>query len=478
MLDKAGNGGDVDGGLSVVAVKPIQRYVGGGQSDVVAQPILRYVGGGPSAMAELPILGNMNGGPLVVAAPPIQNNVDGDPSVVAPQPILPRVESFPSVVEAQPIQRNISPQTPDFKSSTEAVLEKFIIQKSNYSLKNQTPQQNKRLVRRTRNKLADTKRSGVVMKNSGEYLKFRELHQKPNRTFVIWSKSQLNKCDARLTIYFSQFARLKNVTVDRQYCVAGAKGGENLSQVIQQKESSEVYTMKKGCFKLACPFGVPSHEFVGGRNYLTEWLQSVEHVAENNTQTSDVIRGFTIAIARADYANIYWAMNDWYATFLMMKFFNETAYSTNILLVDAHPQGKLDSVWSTLFQSTRMLSRLPSKSVFTNMVWGLQGYNSVLKQNIPAGQTPFLIKEFRRFFLSRFHVDSERTVNCRNISVLFLWRRDYVAHPRNPGGLVQRKIANEAELVEGIQKMHPTFQVYIMLSVVLENLFKAPSWCI
>jgi len=41
------------------------------------------------------------------------------------------------------------------------------------------------------------------------------------------------------------------------------------------------------------------------------------------------------------------------------------------------------------------------------------------------------------------------------LSVTFIWRRDYVAHPRNPQGAVSRKIANEDELLRRVRLQLP-----------------------
>jgi len=288
---------------------------------------------------------------------------------------------------------------------------------------------------------------------------FRNIIEKPEQMFGIWRESLLKTCDGNLNLYSSQFARLKDVTVDRQYCKAKAKGGEEISKVLHQDENSEFYSMTKGCFQLTCPSTVPYYYFLGNINYLRQWVQSIASRESINSGTSGVISTFTIAIGRRDYANLYWTMNDWYATFLMMSFFEQNPNTTNIVLVDAHPMGKLDPVWSTLFQSSTRFSDLPLSTVFTDMVWGLQGYNSILNQYIPIGHFPPMLGEFRKFFLSRHHLEEPRVANCSEVSVLFVWRRDYLAHPRNPQGRVQRKIFNEQELIEGIKSLHPTYKV-------------------
>jgi hypothetical protein len=144
-----------------------------------------------------------------------------------------------------------------------------------------------------------------------------------------------------------------------------------------------------------------------------------------------------------------------------MKFFNKTADQVNVLLVDAHPRGQLDGAWSTLFNSSRqLLSLVQGRTLFTDLVWGILGYNSQLRDPQSYRDDPPYVDEFHRFVLDRHGVPDpdSRKLDCGNVSVLFIWRRDYLAHPRNPTGKVQRKIANEDELVEAISR----YEVVVM----------------
>lgn len=128
-----------------------------------------------------------------------------------------------------------------------------------------------------------------------------------------------------------------------------------------------------------------------------------------------------------------------------------SAEKVHVLLVDAHPQGGLDEVWSSLFNG---FMRIGNRSVLAEallareLVWVPAGYNSPLLE-FHRDRVP-LLADWRRFFLSRHgiaHDDGPERPECANLTVLFVWRRDYLAHPRNPTGRVNRKIANEADLV-------------------------------
>ncbi len=60
----------------------------------------------------------------------------------------------------------------------------------------------------------------------------------------------------------------------------------------------------------------------------------------------------------------------------------------------------------------------------------------------------------------------EHRLYCQGLNVLFVWRRSYVAHPRNPTGRVVRKVSNEKELLMTIQYKFPKFSVQ---AIQLEN---------
>ena len=76
-------------------------------------------------------------------------------------------------------------------------------------------------------------------------------------------------------------------------------------------------------------------------------------------------------------------------------------------------------------------------------------------------RNPPLLEEFRKFFLASHGFDAagDRLLDCQRPSILFIWRRDYVAHPRNPTGKLTRKITNERELIDHVRLAHPDFRV-------------------
>ncbi|KAK2143165.1 hypothetical protein LSH36_872g02025 [Paralvinella palmiformis] len=150
-------------------------------------------------------------------------------------------------------------------------------------------------------------------------------------------------------------------------------------------------------------------------------------------------------------------MTDWYNAFLMKAFFRQTHSDPDILFIDAHPEGSLDSTWSVLFHAAKRLKSLPAQTRFSQLVFNLRGYDSPMSQFAEI-ELP-LVEEFRTFFLNKFGVADHHALNCNHLSILFIWRRDYVTHPRNPSGRITRKIANEKELLSHIRGAYPSHTV-------------------
>ena len=134
--------------------------------------------------------------------------------------------------------------------------------------------------------------------------------------------------------------------------------------------------------------------------------------------------------------NIYHTLTDWYNNFLVMTFFNLTREKTNILIVDGHPWGNLDYVWSDMFNSTVRLKSLTQPVVFRNLIFGWTDLGSPIYVTEESGYREMpLFEEFREFLLDTYHLPIEKSLNCSRLSLTIVWRRDnYVVHPRNPSG--------------------------------------------
>lgn len=254
---------------------------------------------------------------------------------------------------------------------------------------------------------------------------------------------RVTSCEGRFTGYNNWFAKLDNVVIDPNYG-RGRKGGENISEVMNQAESDEYYSLSFGFFRLPCRAEV-SYTF-GSESHLNNWLKKLEYKSEILERYE--IPGFTIAVQRYEYVNMYHTMTDWFNTFLVTKVFKLSPENITILWIDGHPSGGLDSTWRHLFGKVVRIGEISRPIAFRSLIWGIVGYNSPLNEHgLP--EVSYLV-EFRQFFLSKHGIFPEDALNCKMLNILILWRRDYVAHPRNPSGSISRKIKNEDELLRKI----------------------------
>lgn len=238
----------------------------------------------------------------------------------------------------------------------------------------------------------------------------------------------------------------------------GRVGGEKIADVMGQHESAEFYKYGLGFFSLPCK-QLLQYVFDGDSNHLNQWVSSALDLRPSTNLKPGYVtrRNFTLAVMRYEYANLYHTMTDWYNAYLMVKFFHESPSETDILLIDGHPRGALDDTWDTLFNTVTRVRTLSRPVLYRDLIWTMQGYNSPLNQHT-LDSVP-LTEQFRSFFLEAHGVTSRRSVNCTQPQVTFIWRRDYLAHPRNPSGHVVRKIANERELVRTVRRAFPKLLV-------------------
>lgn len=280
----------------------------------------------------------------------------------------------------------------------------------------------------------------------------KHLIDKNNRAFDHWLGTEVVMCDNKFFGYNNLYARLHNVTIDPAKG-QGRSGGENISEVFNQPEDAEYFKLQKGYFALKCPAKI--QYLFKNKDHLKTWLDVLD--TDTETVAKAVKRRWTIAVMRYEYANLYHTMTDYYNAFLMTVKFNLDPAETDILFIDGHPKGALDSTWHTLFRSITRAGTITEPVLYTNLIWNILGYYSPLNEH-DSPDIP-LLESFRQFFLSRHGVNPEKKLSCDNLSVLFLWRRDYLAHPRNPSGKVSRKIKNEDELVSSVQDLLPGHDV-------------------
>ena len=273
-----------------------------------------------------------------------------------------------------------------------------------------------------------------------------------SKVFQHWLGNEQSFCGGKFVGFNHLFAKFHNVTLDPSKG-HGRKGGEKISDVINQSEKDEYFKLDKGFFSLEC--GDKIEYSYKEKDHLSKWFGVLDTNAVKRDQY--VRTRWTLAVMRYEYANLYHTMTDYYNAYLMVVKFNLDPDKTDILFIDGHPEGGLDQTWDTLFGNITRVGQLNRPVLYTNFVWNILGYYSPLNEhNVP--NIP-LVENFRQFFLSRHNINQEKQLDCGKLSVLFLWRRDYLAHPRNPSGLVSRKVKNEDELMSGVKDLLPGHSV-------------------
>jgi glycoprotein 2-beta-D-xylosyltransferase len=256
--------------------------------------------------------------------------------------------------------------------------------------------------------------------------------------------------DGRLATYRGVLAVLRDVVVDFARC-SGRPGGEPLEQVWGQAEADEFCRFQPGFLHLA-----------GARLPRLRWrrprlrrpaLQAVLDTLGGPGPAAPPAAEPRphVLVIRFEYANFFHAMTDWYNVFLVQRLLG--AGAPRVVLADGHPASSLDAVWSGLFGDVVRIGALgPAAIRLDTLALAPLGYDSPLLA-WRARALP-LAAEFRRFVLERHGLpgaDGPRRPGP--LQVTLVRREDYAAHPRNPTGRVQRKLANEPVLLQVLRTL-------------------------
>ncbi|XP_045194951.1 uncharacterized protein LOC123550584 [Mercenaria mercenaria] len=259
-------------------------------------------------------------------------------------------------------------------------------------------------------------------------------------------------CNGRFISHNGYFAVLTHVVIDKNQSTSQRRGGENVSEVLNRNKENEFIKTTYGFFKVFCE-SKPVKTFSPSSGHLKEWEESLEFLELSSdipsVRTEDMV---TFAIVRYDYANLYWVMVDLYDIYFLTTFLGLNPNNIHILIVDAHPVSIPDDIWWILFPKVTRIGQASNTVMFKTLVWGLHRGNSPLLKNGDFNMFP-LLEEFKHFVLSKTDpLQNLSDINCNNVTVTIVLRRNYVAHARNPSGRVGRKIFNEQELLKNVSK--------------------------
>jgi len=239
------------------------------------------------------------------------------------------------------------------------------------------------------------------------------------------------------------------------------------------QEEDEFFQLQRGFFTLYCDRDIDQvkeklHQATIN-NALSSWGLAVELIFPWTPQLMGTTHlfntGHYLAIQRVEYANVYWTVLDLMDIFITTQVAGIAPESLNIVLMDAHPPTSLDPFWSVVFSK---LIKLGNDSLFTNssgvvfenLLWRYpRTYCPLLDRNV---NTLKYVQPFREYVLQRFGIPVHaRPRNCseHKIKALLNFRRDYKSHPRNLDGTVDRKIANEKDVLKEMEENFPNITI-------------------
>ena len=331
-----------------------------------------------------------------------------------------------------------------------------------------------------------------------------------HRTLRSWARSRTTLCGGAFEGYAGLFCVLHNAELDGtrvQSASGGVEGGPlDAPGVIDQPEEHEYLTFLRGLYRfehntcksdelelapiqmggIAGELRVPMLRYdADQRFYIGEHLKALDPGVDSTLDRPNYtsIRPATsnrtaVLIVRNDYANLFQTTANWYDVFIVARFLQLDPASFDVIFLDAYPFTPLDYVWNTLWPSSQRIGdssqfRVPVK--YRRGIWLQQGYSSLLNRYIGFPPIP-LVENFRRFFLERHNLSSDRKIAqakicytlksdnqtrchmaneyCVKPRILILFRRDYMEHARNPSESITRKFANEEQLVSVARRTH------------------------
>lgn len=283
-------------------------------------------------------------------------------------------------------------------------------------------------------------------------------------------RSLNGSCKQRITEVYYGLVLFKNITIRPK--LAHAKVLE--ARLEHAEEQDEFFKLDKGFFTLYCSHDVHEakqilHSKAKILPALASWTLAFDATYHSLSQLQQVKQTFQaghyLAIQRHEYANVYWTIVDLLDIYITTHILGVAPENLNILLIDAHPPSSLDPFWSVMFHRLIKVGvdrtfTASSGIVFENLVWRYpREYSPLLNTRLKSFH---LIRPFRNFVLERFGIPpNKHHRNCsqHNINVLVILRRDYQNHPRNLKATIDRKIANEKEVLKEMNESFPNITI-------------------
>ncbi|GMI25344.1 hypothetical protein TeGR_g118, partial [Tetraparma gracilis] len=226
-----------------------------------------------------------------------------------------------------------------------------------------------------------------------------------------------------------------------------AMGGEPLESVMGQLEDVEFAEYSPGAFASPDRGLLPSNDLSHGW-YINNVLAGM--VSQEPTRVCSQTP--TLFITRYEYVNLFHTVTDWWNIFeaVPQEFWAANA-KLDLVWLDGHPQGNLDSTWRAAFGEATPVKHLPEGACFERAVVVSAGYASPLWLNNRSWNSPPCIPAadaFAHHMLKAYGHENLKRVPKR---VVIIDRVPYTAHPRSKPGKMPRAIANIEKLEAAVR---------------------------
>lgn len=265
-----------------------------------------------------------------------------------------------------------------------------------------------------------------------------------------WILDKIVACENNFIQYGKQFAVLRNITMKpgiNKFFIACA----NLDKI-------------KASYRF---------EISGWNNYLNKWLSLLESYPESmankivSTNSSKPTNGLvpatnesrvTIALLRIDLHNIYHTFTELYNVFFVCKLLNISTDNVHVLFNENHQTaGPYIGLWTTLYGRPSSIRNMTNVMLYNQLIWTVSAPSSPIDFHC-IKQPPF-IHSFREYILDKFAVQTSKSLDCKNVSIFFIKRRDYSKEIHGRYRITARKILNEEELVKIIKTRYKNAHV-------------------
>ncbi|OWF44197.1 beta-(1,2)-xylosyltransferase-like [Mizuhopecten yessoensis] len=272
----------------------------------------------------------------------------------------------------------------------------------------------------------------------------------------IWQK----KCGGNVNIINHKVLLLRDGTLFGHFIDAKRTGGDDVLRVIGQPENDEFVRVNKGFIRVPCDDVVLPKLYIQStyQHFIKTIDITTQHQKYGGTTEQKYLQPFGIVVERKDYANVYWTMIELYNAFLTTKMFSRDPSQTCIVVLDVHPRGKLDELWSMVFQRVIRVKEIKDQEVnFRDLIFGIDTYSGPITAGMEL--LPFIYEFQETIYRANALCIPAKTpcsLGSQYLNITLILRNNYVAHARNPSGKIKRKLLNEEEIINEIRSAMPS----------------------